>query len=639
MKQFAKFSKFGCNCFAAGVRLYFPVFLTICITVGSLRVSGQEFNWSWASQIHGTHTDAINKVNTNILGEILVTGTFYSTAVAWEESILINPYENNYNGIYVGKLNTQGALQWSKSIFCAPGNYHSDVYFRDAQLNAFGESFVSGKVYRSGIAIDTFILEMEEDYSASGFLTRFSKNGDVVWAHIFEDGTEVSSIVPDNNGGFYIMGNMYWYCDAIDFGDTIIYNTISTNQAYIAHYNNDNTVDWAKLVSGYVNAIKGQLTPEEELLVLGVYQVNGWLDTLSIDGQTVACPWENWNCDFFAKIDADGEVQWVKNIADQEMAVNGYYSGENEFTLLISFSAGFIDIQGDTIQSVNADGTGYLATFDLNGNFRNGDTIAYKFNGEFYDLYKSPAASWFIDFMLDDSVLCHTEMLSNTPGRDDPVLMQVDSNLNSIDCFQQAADHSAWISGISWDKFGNMIMTGSFSGDTLIFNTDELVNYQFHLQNDFYIAYAYRCDTAQFNLKYFDNALHAPDGADWKWYYQDTLMETATGQTLFPVAGGYYTVSVAQEDGCFLWSKPFLYPKDTYQTPIIVYPNPTHGDMTILLPALMEYCRIYDITGKLLLTVDPFEEIQLSLKYFSSGTYYIKAGNSDSDFSAKFIIL
>jgi hypothetical protein len=91
-----------------------------------------------ASQVHGTHTDAINEVNSNIKGDILVTGTFYSTAIDWDNTIVVNPYENESNGIYLGKLNTQGELLWTNKIFsCSPVmSILQVIYFNDADLNA-----------------------------------------------------------------------------------------------------------------------------------------------------------------------------------------------------------------------------------------------------------------------------------------------------------------------------------------------------------------------------------------------------------------------------------------------------------------------------------------------------------------------
>ncbi|MGB4831839.1 MAG: hypothetical protein WBP31_10910, partial [Chitinophagales bacterium] len=234
-------------------------------------VYGQHFDWSWASQVHGTHTDAINEVNSNIKGDILVTGTFYSTAIDWDNTIVVNPYENESNGIYLGKLNTQGDLLWTNKIFCSPNDYLSSPHFNDADLNDAGDSFVSGSILYNGITVDSVVYPAPEDYNYSGFVTRFDNNGKLTYAHVFEDGANVNSVVADPYGGFYIMGTMYWYCESIDFGDTILNAKNNDNQAYIAHYNSNNTIDWAKLVEGYVEFIRGQLTTNGDLLISGDY--------------------------------------------------------------------------------------------------------------------------------------------------------------------------------------------------------------------------------------------------------------------------------------------------------------------------------------------------------------------------------
>ncbi len=66
---------------------------------------GQQFNWAWASQVHGNDRDEIQKVSTNAKGDLLVSGAFFSSAIQWADTMLINPYENEAVGVYFGKLN------------------------------------------------------------------------------------------------------------------------------------------------------------------------------------------------------------------------------------------------------------------------------------------------------------------------------------------------------------------------------------------------------------------------------------------------------------------------------------------------------------------------------------------------------
>ncbi|MEZ5015164.1 MAG: hypothetical protein R2794_12820, partial [Chitinophagales bacterium] len=457
------------------LHIYF--FILLCGGPSILRA--QQFDWAWASTIHGTHSDIIQEVKPDIHGEILVVGNFYSTAIQWGDTMLINPFENNYNGLYVGKVNTQKKLLWSKSIFCNAGDDKSDVLFRSAAVNDFGESFIAGHVYRGGISINSFELDYA-GYHSSGFITRFTRNGDVEWAHIFEDGCDVTSVVPDHSGGFYIMGNMYWYCDSIDFGDTTIINAIQENQAYIAHYNKDNTVDWAKLAKGYINGISGQLTEDENLLIIGSYQINGFLHTLTIDGNVITCPPDVYRCKFFSVITLEGHLQWLKNISEQEIGANCIDSRQNAFTLDISFSDSILVLQEDTIIAGTHYSTRCLATFDTDGNYLyHGDTLPFQFGNAFYNIFRSPAGNWYATFLLNSSVICNTDLLTNIAGSADPAIMQVDSNMQSLDCYQQDLTNKAFDPVLCWDRFGNIIMRGSYSGDTLVFGTDVLTNYQF----------------------------------------------------------------------------------------------------------------------------------------------------------------
>ena len=604
-------------------------------------VYGQHFDWSWASQVHGTHTDAINEVNSNIKGDILVTGTFYSTAIDWDNTIVVNPYENESNGIYLGKLNTQGELLWTNKIFRAPGNSSTSIYFNDADLNALGESFVSGHVYYNGIIVDSVIYPTDDNYSSSGFVTRFDTNGKIVWVHVFEDGCDVNSVVADPYGGFYIMGNMYWYCDKINFGDTILNSIESENQAYIAHYNNNNTVDWAKLVQGHVENIHGQLTNNGDLLISGDYQINGYLDTLTIDDLTITCPPSVYFCSFWGLLNLEGDAQWLYNIAEQDISVTTKYITNDGYQQRISFYDPFIIVQGDTIY---ANGGGYtsiiLAEFDFNGVLQKVRNIPDSYYGEYYYLYKSPFDKWFASISLTNTIVCGGEILINESLDSDPVLMELDTAFNSISCYQQELNYSSDNAQfINWDRFGNMIMVGNFSGDTLVFGEDVLTNYQLQSQFDYYIAYGNDCDTVLHQLTIANNLLHAPDGIAWNWYFNNELLPQEVAQDFLPLHAGYYTASATQNNGCVKWTKPFRYFDGVENNPIFIYPNPASSNCTVLLPPSCNFFNIFDLTGKLVYTCVPSEEFTLDLSYLSSGTYYIKSGNKDAVYTKKIIIL
>lgn len=603
-------------------------------------VYGQYFDWSWASQVHGLHTDVINEVNTNFKGDILVTGSFYSTAIDWDNTILVNPHENISNGIFLGKMNTQGKLLWTNQIYSTPGGYLYSATFNDADLNASGDCFVSGHISNNGITVDSINYPAPEDYNSSGFVTRFDTNGKIIWGHVFEDGCGVNSVVADPYGGFYIMGNMYWYCDKINFGDTILSNNISENQAYIAHYKKDNTIDWAKLVHGHVEEIRGQLTNNGDLLISGDYIINGFLNKLTIDDFTIICPPSIYYCSFWGLLNLEGNAQWLYNIAEQDIiSTNEYYTKEG-YQQRIIFKDPFIIVQGDTIYANGAFyNSSILASFDLNGVFQNAINTPPTFNGIYYNLYKSPSDAWYASLGLTETISCGDGVLTNASLSSDPVLMQLDNEFNSVDCYQQELNYTNNVPRITWDRFGNMIMVGSFSGDTLVFGDDLLINYQLQSQYDYYIAYGNDCDTVLAELQIEDNLLTAPEGISWTWYYNDTLLLQENTQVIEASQMGYYYAMSAQPDGCIKWTKPFRYFDGIESNPIFIYPNPSSGNCTVILPKSNTFFNIFDLTGKLVYTCLPSEKITLDLSYLLSGTYYIKSGNKDAVYTKKIIIL
>ena len=182
-------------------------------------------------------------------------------------------------------------------------------------------------------------------------------------------------------------------------------------------------------------------------------------------------------------------------------------------------------------------------------------------------------------------------------------------------------------------------MVGNFSGDTLVFGEDVLTNYQLQSQFDYYIAYGNDCDTVLHQLTIANNLLHAPDGIAWNWYFNNELLPQEVAQDFLPLHAGYYTASATQNNGCVKWTKPFRYFDGIENNPIFIYPNPSSGNCTVILPKSNTFFNIFDLTGKLVYTCVPSEEFTLDLSYLSSGTYYIKSGNKEAVYTKKIIIL
>lgn len=623
------------------LRIIKLICLLFIFILGNISISiAQQFNWTWVSQVHGTHMDEINAVKSNIRGELLVAGTFYSTAIQWQNTTLINPYENQHNGIYLGMLNTQGNLLWTNSIFCAPDTYISDAYIYDAELNNFGESFISGHVYRNGIIIDTTEILIDDEYSSSGFITKFDAYGNLVWGHVFEDGCNVTSVVADTDGGFYIMGNMYWYCYSIDFGDTILENIPNGNQAYIAHYFSDNTLDWVKTVHGYISDIQGLLTQSNGLLVYGTYQINGYLDTLTIDTLSIQCPFSTYYCSFWGQLNNKGEVQWLKNVAQEDLSVSNLYKTKEGYKRFVWFEPPYIICGADTIfGETESYYAGAILSFDQQGDFENSNSVPIKLGNDFYQLYYSPNDECYAALLLYDSVLCQDAYIVNHALKNDPVILQMDTDFNSIDCYQQDLNYLSYDPAITWDRFGNMILIGSFSADTLEFGDAILTNYQLQTQTDFYLTYGLRCDTTLLTIIYQNGVLQAPPGESWDWYMNYSKIPQETGPVMVPHQVGYYLASATQPDGCVKWTKPFWYDSDSKSVEIFIYPNPTSGNVTILLPESITYCDIYNLEGQLVYKCTSEQQQNIDLRHLPSGNYYVKAGNDSAIFASKFILL
>ncbi len=128
-------------------------------------------------------------------------------------------------------------------------------------------------------------------------------------------------------------------------------------------------------------------------------------------------------------------------------------------------------------------------------------------------------------------------------------------------------------------------------------------------------------------------ALQAPDGNAWVWYYEGFLIEGANDQFYSDVMKGSYTVVVTNEWGCTQESEPFVITSSTAAIgdKLRLYPNPANEFARVELPEGVWEVVVVDISGKRVTASRKMQgNSMLDLSELSAGSYVVQIrGESD----------
>ena len=247
----------------------------------------------------------------------------------------------------------------------------------------------TGNIYRAGSLSATTDLDPSatvfnlSSISAPGvFIAKYTPNGGLLWAKSFSGGTTlgVSLMNTDTNGNTYITGR---FLGTVDFDPStntanLTSNSTTLNDMYIAKYDSNGNYLWVKQLSGNVGG-----TASKRMLFdsVGNFYFTGRIsgtDPIDFDPSPTAAVYLTpvGGVDtFFAKYSPQGNYIWAKSISgvDSSSGMNETHielKGNNIYlTGLFVGSYKFNPATADVITSSQGNLEGFIAKYDLNGNY------------------------------------------------------------------------------------------------------------------------------------------------------------------------------------------------------------------------------------------------------------------------------
>jgi len=205
----------------------------------------------WATSAGGTGGDLDGGVAIGAGGDVYVTGSFSSPSIAFGNNITLTNADNsgyiNKVDMFIVKYGTDGKAVWAKNAVGRSNGWGIATHGSEGSENVF----VTGSFNSSSITFGTTTLK--NSGSADIFIVKYDASGNVLWAKSAggTGGDIAWSIATDGSGNAFVTGS--FTSTSITFGTITLSNTNNCGDMFIAKYDADGNVPWAKCVGGTIS--------------------------------------------------------------------------------------------------------------------------------------------------------------------------------------------------------------------------------------------------------------------------------------------------------------------------------------------------------------------------------------------------
>ncbi|GAJ04363.1 unnamed protein product, partial [marine sediment metagenome] len=205
----------------------------------------------WAKRAGGTDYDFGVATTTLSDDSTVVTGSFSDSATFGKgesaETILVS---DGSTDIFVAHYNTDGTIMWAKRAGGTSGDVGQGIVTLSDDSTIVIGSFSDSATFGKGESAETILVS---DGSTDIFVAHYNTDGTIMWAKRAggTSGDVGQGIVTLSDDSTIVIGS---FSDSATFGkgesaETILVSDGSTD-IFVAHYNTDGTIMWAKRAGG-----------------------------------------------------------------------------------------------------------------------------------------------------------------------------------------------------------------------------------------------------------------------------------------------------------------------------------------------------------------------------------------------------
>jgi gliding motility-associated-like protein len=510
----------------------------------SIHSFAQLSDWAWAKKVTANNHIHANGITCDNKGNVYTLGASSLSSISFGNITL------NNTGCYIAKYNTQGNVVWAKNI-----NLTSNSYIHSLASDNSGNIYVTGHFDSPTFSFgNTTLFNMG---SEDVVIAKYDSSGNELWAKSAGgNGFEKScSIACDTSGNVYITGA--YSSAAISFGSFTLNNAgFMLEDIFIAKYDTQGNVLWAKSIGGYLPDIGSSITTDRFNNVF----VSGGFNSPSVSfgsinlTNTSPNPLPNDFDIFIAKYDATGNALWAKSI-NMSYFWAGYNSIASDPTGNLYITGNF-DESAITIGNITLNKTGimgtdfYLAKYDAMGNVvwaKNGAGNSWDYS---HGITTDLIGNIYITGEFRSSVFTiGSDTLSNS-GSYDVYVTGYDASGNTLWAKKAGGSSDDNSIDISGDNNGNLFITGEFDSPALSFGNTTLINNGF---DDIFVAKLTLCKlppptiTASSPTTFCNGdsvILTSSVAVSYLW------SNAATSQSITVETGGIYWVQISDSNGC-----------------------------------------------------------------------------------------
>lgn len=307
-------------------------------------------SWVWAQGEGGPGSDAAKSITVDEQGNTYITGN-----IAGFADFSGTTYQGRgIYDIFIAKYNSQGGLLWVK---LAGGDNNESG-------NAI--QYKNGFLYLTGYFNDTTWFggnRMISRGSSDAFIAKYDKDGSFIWVKQAGgvNGDLGISIDVDDAGDIFVAGTFRssMTLDAINLTSPNFYD-----ESFYARYDANGNVIWAKATRGNnPNQIAGvAFDHDHSFFITGFFGGNFTIGSTTVNSSTSSYDI------FLAKIDANGDLDWLKKAGSTyEDAAHGVCSDLNGNPSIVGYFAGTAYFDSHTVTYSDYNDV-FVARYDSSGN-------------------------------------------------------------------------------------------------------------------------------------------------------------------------------------------------------------------------------------------------------------------------------
>ncbi len=350
-------------------------------------------------------------------------------------------------------------------------------------LDEAGNMYMSGFYFSSDINFGNG-NQLSNNGLSDGFTVKYNPNGTTQWASKVKGSAEdkATKCTADRFGNVYTTG--YFDSPSIQFGgnnnDNVSNsdNSGGTFDAFIVKYNSSGTPQWYHSIGEEDDDGGSSLATDS----LGNVYVTGWFRAPSIAVSSVTIyntnPAGGSSDMFLIKYGPGGNVLWAKGAGGPDDDKGRGCSVDPDGNVIVTgyFKAPSITIEGTTYPNSGSKDS-FVIKYAADGTFIGAKTYGASGGEEAFACSTDGDGNVFLCGNYSSSTVTFDGVTMNNPGSGSGAfLLKLDPSLNAVWARGFSSDSNDEARGCYADSYGNSVVTGVFSGNSLTIGNNSLNN-------------------------------------------------------------------------------------------------------------------------------------------------------------------